>query len=159
MDPRAKRNVESAGGRRLSTPVRAPDLAAERPEDAAQDDDGDDAQPAIDERDGRGRLLWNAVQEEDADDAGLDEAESGRRERNGGQQGGRQRDEDRGADAEPHLRQGERANDEVEAGALQHPDRGREGQDDRNAAHPERSRASLLEALPEQADASRQQPA
>ena len=65
----------------------------------------------------------HAVEDEHADDARLDEAEPGRRQRDRREQRGRQRDEDGCADPEPDLGQVERADDEVQAGALEQPDR------------------------------------
>ena len=85
----------------------APHERADRVEDAAQDDDGHDADRAVGERDRRGGIVRHAVDEEHEHDRALHEAHPGRRERDGRHQRGRKRHEHRAADAEvADLRRG-----------------------------------------------------
>ena len=57
-----------------------------------------------------------------ADDAGLDDAEPRGAERHRGEQRADERDEDRARQAERHVSEGQRLDDEVQAQGLGHPD-------------------------------------
>ena len=78
----------------------APALARDGVQDRPDHDDREHADHPVQERDRRGLGQRDLVHEgEDADDAGLHDAEPGRAERHGGQQGADQRHEHRARDA------------------------------------------------------------
>ncbi len=103
-------------------------LGRQRVGDRAEDDDREDADDAVEQGD-RGRLRQrHAVGDgQDADDAGLDDAEPGRAERHGRQQRADEGHEDRARQAERHVVEAERLDDEVQAQRLGQPDRARSG--------------------------------
>ena len=72
---------------------------------------------------------------QDADDAGLHDAEPGRRERHGRQQRADQGDEERAADPELDVREAQRLDDEVQAHRLGRPDQA--GQHDQPGQRPQ----------------------
>ena len=89
---------------------------------AAEDDDRQHADRAIDQRDRERLGLRHAVdQRQDADHAGLDDADPGRREGHGRQQRARQGHEERAADAELDVREAEGQDDQVQAQSPRSP--------------------------------------
>src|SRR4051794_21058479 len=132
-----------------------PRLAREEVQDRSEDDDREHADDAIQERDRRRLGERHLVHDrQDADDPSLHDAEPGRAQRDRGEQGSDQRDEDRPGDPELHAREVERLDDEEQAHRLGHPDRDPEDREAGQLAPLERPEDALLEAVVELHDAA-----